>query len=89
MLNRDYKNNNGRNFQITKFSFIDFVLTERKSLSGKRPNRPMANLPVVDFHVCWDGFSQGQKSLYNIVVYVINHILLPLSIIFYHNIDVK
>ena len=41
------------------------------------------------FHVCWDGFSQGRKSLYNIVVYVINHILLPLSIIFYHNIDVK
>ena len=34
------------------------------------------------FHVCWDGFSQGRKSLYNIVVYVINHILLPLSIIF-------
>ena len=33
----DYKNNNGRNFQFTKFSFIDFVLTDRKSLSGKRP----------------------------------------------------
>ena len=36
-LNHDYKNNNGRNFQFTKFSFIDFVLTDRKSLSGKRP----------------------------------------------------
>ena len=35
-LNHDYKNNNGRNFQFTKFSFIDFVLTDR-SLSGKRP----------------------------------------------------
>ena len=32
-----YKNNNGRNFQFTKFSFIDFVLTDRRSLSGKRP----------------------------------------------------
>ena len=28
---------NGRNFQFTKFSFIDFVLTDRRSLSGKRP----------------------------------------------------
>ena len=36
-LNHDYKNNNGRNFQFTKFSFIDFVLTDRRSLSGKRP----------------------------------------------------
>ena len=37
MLNHDYKNKNGRNFQFTKFSFIDFVLTDRRSLSGKRP----------------------------------------------------
>ena len=36
-LNHDYKNNDGRNFQFTKFSFIDFVLTNRRSLSGKRP----------------------------------------------------
>ena len=36
-LNHDYKNNNGRNFQFKKFSFIDFVLTDRRSLSGKRP----------------------------------------------------
>ena len=36
-LNCDYKNNNGRNFQFTKLSFIDFVLTERRSLSGKGP----------------------------------------------------
>ena len=36
-LNHDYKNNNGRNFQFTKFSFIDFVLTDGRSLSGKRP----------------------------------------------------
>ena len=36
-LNHDYKNNNGRNFQFTKFSFIDFVLTDRRSLSGKQP----------------------------------------------------
>ena len=31
------KNNNGRNFQFTKCSFIDFVLSDRRSLSGKRP----------------------------------------------------
>ena len=31
------KNNNGRNFQFTKFSVIDFVLTDRRGLSGKRP----------------------------------------------------
>ena len=31
------QNNSGRNFQFTKFSFIDFVLTDRRSLSGKRP----------------------------------------------------
>ena len=37
MLNHDYKINNGRNFQLTKFSFIDFVLTDGRSLSGKRP----------------------------------------------------
>ena len=36
-LNHDYKNNNDRNFQFTKFSFIDFVLTDGRSLSGKRP----------------------------------------------------
>ena len=37
MLNHDYKINNGRNLQFTKFSFIDFVLIDRRSLSGKRP----------------------------------------------------
>ena len=31
-LNHDYKNNNGRNFQFTKFSFNDFVLTDRRRL---------------------------------------------------------
>ena len=36
-LDHDYKNNNGRNFQIIKFSFIDLVLPDRRSLSGKRP----------------------------------------------------
>ena len=36
-LNHYYKNDNGRNFQFTKFSFSGFVLTDRRSLSGKRP----------------------------------------------------
>ena len=31
------KNNNGRNFQFTKFLFIDFAHTDRRSLSGTRP----------------------------------------------------
>ena len=31
------KTNNDRNFQFTKSSFIDFVLTDRRSLSSKRP----------------------------------------------------
>ena len=31
------KNNNGHNFQFTKFLFIDFVLTHRRSLLGKQP----------------------------------------------------
>ena len=36
-MNHDCKTNEGRNFQFTKFSFIDFVLNNRRSLSGKRP----------------------------------------------------
>ena len=47
-LNHNKKNNNGRNFQFAKFSFIDFVLTDRRNLPGKRPHRPVANLPDVD-----------------------------------------
>ena len=35
-LNHDYENNNGRNFQFKKISFIDFVLTDRRSLLSKR-----------------------------------------------------
>ena len=31
------KNNNGRNFQFRNFSFIDFILTDTRCLSGKRP----------------------------------------------------
>ena len=33
----DYINKDGHNFQCTKFSFNDFVLTDRGSLLGKRP----------------------------------------------------
>ena len=36
-LNHDSTNNNGHHFQFAKFSFIDFVLTDRGSLSGKQP----------------------------------------------------
>ena len=48
-LNHDYKNSCGHNFSFTKFSFIDFVLIDRRNLSGKRPHRRIANLPVADF----------------------------------------
>ena len=48
-LNHDYKNNNGRNFQFTKFSFIDFVLTDRRSLSGKRPKSASGKSPSCRF----------------------------------------
>ena len=34
---------------ITKLSFIEFVLTDRRKISDKRKNWPMINLPVVDF----------------------------------------
>ena len=33
------KNNNGRNSQFTKLSFIYFVLTDRSSILGKRPKQ--------------------------------------------------
>ena len=36
MLNHNYKNNNGHNFQFTKFSFNDFALIDRGSLLSKR-----------------------------------------------------
>ena len=42
-LNRDKKNNNDRNFQFTKFSFIDFVHTDKRSLSVKRPKSANGN----------------------------------------------
>ena len=50
VLNNNYKNNNGRNFQFTKSSFIDLVLTDRRRLHVNGQNWPVANLPVVDFH---------------------------------------
>ena len=43
------QNINGRNFQVTKFSFIDFVLTGRRNLSGKRPKSACGKFPAADF----------------------------------------
>ena len=37
MRRNTMKTNNGRNFPYTKFSVIDFVLTDRGNLSGTRP----------------------------------------------------
>ena len=47
MLNHDYKNNNGRNFQFMKFSFIDLPKEEVFQVNSQ--NRPMDEFPVVDF----------------------------------------
>ena len=49
-LNYDYKNNNGRNFQFTKFSFIEFSLPTEEVFQVNGQNRLVENLPVVDFH---------------------------------------
>ena len=46
-MNHDYKNNNERNFQFTKLSFVDFVPTDRRRQTVK--NWPAANLSFVDF----------------------------------------
>ena len=53
-------------------SHVDFVLIDRRSLSGKRPKSASGkSFDIVFFHACCYGFSQGRKSLYNTVVYVI------------------
>ena len=53
-------------------SHVDFVLTDRRSLSGQRLKSASGkSFDIVFFHVCCYGFSQGRKSLYNTVVYVI------------------
>ena len=49
-LNQGYKNNNGRNFQFTKFSFIDLSLQIEEVFQVNGQNRLVTNLPVVDFH---------------------------------------
>ena len=40
------KTNNGPNFQFAKFTIIDLILTDRRNLSGTRPNRPVTKLPA-------------------------------------------
>ena len=57
VLNHDYKNNYGRNFQFTKFSFIDFVLTDRRSLSGKRQKWASDKSSS-----CWFSFSAERNA---------------------------
>ena len=44
------KTNNEPNFQYTKLSVIELVLTDKRNLSGATgQDRPVANLSVVDF----------------------------------------
>ena len=56
-LNIDYKNNNGRKFQFTKFSLIDFVLTDRRNLSGKRQKLASGRSSS-----CWLSFSAERNG---------------------------
>ena len=49
--------NNGCNFQFTKFSFIDFVLTDRRSLSGKWPKSASGRSSC-----CWFSFSAERNA---------------------------
>ena len=45
----DTKPNNVRNFQYTKFSVSNLVLTDREFFQVHGQNRPVANLSIVDF----------------------------------------
>ena len=45
----DTKPNNVRNFQYTKLSVSNLVLTDREFFQVHGQNRPVANLSIVDF----------------------------------------
>ena len=49
-LNHDYKNNNGRNFQSKNSHLLTLSLPTEEVFQVNGQNRPVANLPVVDFH---------------------------------------
>ena len=49
-LNRDYKKNNGGNFQFTKSSFLNLSLPTKEVFQVNGQNRLVENLPDVDFH---------------------------------------
>ena len=49
-LNNDYKNNNGRNFQFKKSHLLTLSLPTEEVFLVNRQNRPVTNLPVLDFH---------------------------------------
>ena len=50
MMKITIKTNNGPNFHYKKLSVIELVLTDR-IIQVNGQNRPMANLPVVDFRL--------------------------------------
>ena len=58
-LNHDYKNNDGRHFQLTKLSFIDFVPTDRRNPSGNRQK-----LACGKSFICRFSFSAAEKRHY-------------------------
>ena len=50
MLNHDYKNNNGRDFNLQNSHLLILSLPPKEVFQVNGQNRPVANLPVVDFH---------------------------------------
>ena len=60
------KNNNGRNSQFTKLSFIDFVHTDRRSILGKRPKQASDKSSSYRF-----SFSAGRNANTKATKYVI------------------
>ena len=50
VLNKDYKNNTGRNFQLKKSHLLTLTLLTEEIFKVNGQNRPVANLLVVDFH---------------------------------------
>ena len=60
-----YKNNNERNFQNTKFSVIDFVLTDRRNLLGTQPK-----VACGKSWSCWFSFSAARNAITKATEYV-------------------
>ena len=78
-LNHDYKNDNGRNFQLINSHLLTLPLPEEEVFQENGQSRPAANLPVVDFNFVPNLF----QSLLNHPYYYANETVSvkPLSLI--------